>query len=205
MAGRHPRRRRRSPGHLVRRPRGHGGRGVRAGGRAGRSGAAGPVRAGRRAAGPHGRCGGCRAGSPPRWSPPARSPPGAAGCAARRWWSPPGCWTCSAPPSSRPCWPTRRPTSASGTTWRPAASMIQKSARYFSFPGLGDTAGTSRSPSASTYVSRAWPSRTAAGRRAGRPGSLCPSGRLAIRPGQALCPGRWRGTAACPGRRPPGR
>src|SRR5262249_8858930 len=42
-------------------------------------------------------------------------------------------------------------------------------------------------------------------RPAGRPGSLCPSGRLAIRPGQALCPGRCRGTAACPGRRPPGR
>jgi hypothetical protein len=32
----------------------------------------------------------------------------------------------------------------------------------------------------------------------GRPGSLRPSRRLAIRPGQALCPGRWRGTAACP-------
>ena len=46
--------------------------------------------------------------------------------------------------------------------------------------------------------------RTAGARRAGRPGSLCPSGRLASRPGQAPCPGRCRGTAACPGRRPRG-
>jgi hypothetical protein len=42
------------------------------------------------------------------------------------------------------------------------------------------------------------------GRRwAGRPGSLCQSGRLAIRSGRAPCPGRCQGIAACPGRRPP--
>jgi hypothetical protein len=48
--------------------------------------------------------------------------------------------------------------------------------------------------------SRAWPFRTAGGRWAGRPGSLPPSGWTAIPPGRALCPGRCRGTAACPGR-----
>jgi Phage integrase family len=47
--------------------------------------------------------------------------------------------------------------------------------------------------------------RTPGARRAGRPGALCPSGRLASGPGQARCPGRRRGIAACPGRRPPGR
>jgi hypothetical protein len=52
---------------------------------------------------------------------------------------------------------------------------------------------------------RPWPVRTPGARWAGRPGSLPPSGWLAIRPGQALCPGRCRGIAACPGRRPPGR
>src|SRR6266581_7195189 len=54
-----------------------------------------------------------------------------------------------------------------------------------------------------TYVScsgRAWPFRTAGGRWAGRPGSSTPSGWFASRPGRALCPGRCRGTAACPGR-----
>jgi hypothetical protein len=48
-------------------------------------------------------------------------------------------------------------------------------------------------------------SHTAGARPAGRPGSLCLSSRLAIRPGPAPCPGRSRGTGACPGRRPPGR
>jgi len=43
---------------------------------------------------------------------------------------------------------------------------------------------------------------TAGARRAGRPESLRPSSRLVSRPGQALCPGRRRGTAACPS--PPG-
>jgi hypothetical protein len=45
-------------------------------------------------------------------------------------------------------------------------------------------------------------SHTAGARWAGRPGALCPSGRLASRPGRARCPGRRRGTAACPDRRP---
>ena len=40
---------------------------------------------------------------------------------------------------------------------------------------------------------------------AGRPGSLRPSSRLASRPGLAQCPGRRRGTVACPGRGPRGR
>jgi hypothetical protein len=56
-----------------------------------------------------------------------------------------------------------------------------------------------------TCSGRAWPLRTAGGRWAGRPGSLPPSGWTAIPPGRALCPGRCRGTAACPGRRPRGR
>ncbi len=46
---------------------------------------------------------------------------------------------------------------------------------------------------------------TAGARRAGRPGSLRPSSRLASRPGLAQCPGRRRGTAARPGRGPRGR
>ena len=45
----------------------------------------------------------------------------------------------------------------------------------------------------------------AGGQRAGRPGALRPSGRLASRPGRALGPGRRPGTAACPARRPRGR
>ncbi|MCW2651420.1 MAG: hypothetical protein JWR32_2396 [Mycobacterium sp.] len=52
---------------------------------------------------------------------------------------------------------------------------------------------------------RRWRLHTAGARWAGRPGSLRPSGWLASRPGQALRPGRCRGIAACPGRRPPGR
>src|SRR5919107_85773 len=47
--------------------------------------------------------------------------------------------------------------------------------------------------------------RTAGARRAGKPGSLRRSWWLGSRPGRALCPGRCRGTAACPGRRPRGR
>jgi hypothetical protein len=50
-----------------------------------------------------------------------------------------------------------------------------------------------------------WRVHTAGARRAGRPGSLRPSSRLASRPGQARCPGRCRGIAACPGRGPRGR
>jgi hypothetical protein len=46
---------------------------------------------------------------------------------------------------------------------------------------------------------------TAGARLAGRPALSRPSSRFAIRPGQVLCPGRCRGTAACPGREPPGR
>src|SRR5260370_8046246 len=52
-----------------------------------------------------------------------------------------------------------------------------------------------------TYVTCsgvARPLHTAGARPAGRPGSLCPSGRLAIQPGQPPCPGRCRGTAPCP-------
>ena len=47
---------------------------------------------------------------------------------------------------------------------------------------------------------RRWRFHTAGARWAGRRGSLRPSGWLASRPGQALCPGRCRGIAACPGR-----
>jgi Glyoxalase/Bleomycin resistance protein/Dioxygenase superfamily len=46
------------------------------------------------------------------------------------------------------------------------------------------------------------PLRTAGARWAGRPGSSPRWGWPAIRPVRALCPGRCRGTAACPGRRP---
>jgi hypothetical protein len=55
-----------------------------------------------------------------------------------------------------------------------------------------------------TYVTcvRAWPSRTAGDPWCGRSGSLAPSGWTASRPARVLCPGRWRGRAACPGRRP---
>src|SRR6266849_6999282 len=63
--------------------------------------------------------------------------------------------------------------------------------------------GTGRPRRSGTYVTcsgRAWPFRTAGGRWAGRPGSLPPAGWTAIPPGRALRPGRWRGTAACPGR-----
>jgi hypothetical protein len=52
---------------------------------------------------------------------------------------------------------------------------------------------------------RSRPFRTAGGRWAGRPGSLPPSGWTASRPVRARCPGRCRGTAAFPGRRPQGR
>ena len=48
-------------------------------------------------------------------------------------------------------------------------------------------------------------SHTAGARRAGRSGSLRPSSRPASRPGQAQCPGRCQGIAACPGRRLRGR
>ena len=47
---------------------------------------------------------------------------------------------------------------------------------------------------------RQWPFRTAGARWAGRPGSSPRWGWPAIRPGQAPCPGRCRGIAACPGR-----
>ena len=56
-----------------------------------------------------------------------------------------------------------------------------------------------------TCLSRRWQARTAGVRRAGRPGSSRPSSRLATRPAQVQCPGRRRGTAARPGRRPRGR
>jgi hypothetical protein len=52
---------------------------------------------------------------------------------------------------------------------------------------------------------RPWPFRTAGARWAGRLGSSPRWEWPAIRPVRALCPGRCRGTAACPGRRPPGR
>jgi hypothetical protein len=52
---------------------------------------------------------------------------------------------------------------------------------------------------------RPWPFRTAGARWAVRPGSSPRWGWPAIRPVRALCPGRCRGTAACPGRRPRGR
>ena len=60
---------------------------------------------------------------------------------------------------------------------------------------------------ASFYLTcfRRRPLRTAGGRWAGRPGSLPPSGWTASRPGRARCPGRHRGTAAFPVRRPRGR
>jgi hypothetical protein len=48
----------------------------------------------------------------------------------------------------------------------------------------------------------AWRLRTAGGRRAGRPEPLPRPRSIVIRPVRALCPGRCRGTAACPGRRP---
>jgi hypothetical protein len=63
--------------------------------------------------------------------------------------------------------------------------------------GLSQPSGASRWLE---LLSRPWPLRSAGGRWAGRPGSLRPSGWLASRPGQALCPGRCRGIAACPGR-----
>src|SRR5260370_87221 len=47
-----------------------------------------------------------------------------------------------------------------------------------------------------------WRLHTAGARWADRPGSLPPSGWVASRPGRALRPGRCRGTAASPGRRP---
>jgi hypothetical protein len=51
-------------------------------------------------------------------------------------------------------------------------------------------------------VFRSWPSRTAGDRWCGRSGWSAPSGWTASRPARVLCPGRWRGRAACPGRRP---
>jgi hypothetical protein len=52
---------------------------------------------------------------------------------------------------------------------------------------------------------RAWPTRTADARRYGRPGSSPRWRWRATRPARAPGPGRSRGTAACPGRRPRGR
>ena len=57
---------------------------------------------------------------------------------------------------------------------------------------------------AAAHVTR-FSSHTAGARWAGRPGSLRHLSRLASRPAQARCPGRRRGTAACPGRGRPGR
>ena len=52
---------------------------------------------------------------------------------------------------------------------------------------------------------RRWPTRTAGDRPYGRP-ARSPRWRWpATRPARAPCPGRSRGTAACPGRRPRGR
>ena len=88
------------------------------------------------------------------------------------------------------------------------AGDLQGSAR-----GLGHRLGHSAPPVSwfmsrtldVTCFSRPWPLRTAGARWAGRPGSLPPSGWTASRPVRARCPGRCRGTAVCPGRRPRGR
>ena len=90
----------------------------------------------------------------------------------------------------------------------PDATMIGKLARYFSFPTWGGSWPHDwNRPTVwyVTYVTCFSRSHTEGARPAGRPGSLRPSSRLAIRPGQAPCPSRCQGTAACPGRGPPGR
>ena len=98
---------------------------------------------------------------------------------------------------------------APGRRWQPSGpSTWRKPPGYFSFPawiGLGHTAGTRPVAQCGAYVTCFSRWHTAGARSAGRPGSSRPSCRLAIRPGQVLCPGRCRGTAACPGRGPPGR
>jgi hypothetical protein len=98
---------------------------------------------------------------------------------------------------------------APGCRWQPfGPSTWRKPPGYFSFPawtGPGHTAGTRPAGQRGACVTRFSRRHTAGAPRAGRPGSSPPSSRLAIRPGQAPCPGRCRGTAACPGREPPGR
>jgi endonuclease/exonuclease/phosphatase family metal-dependent hydrolase len=70
----------------------------------------------------------------------------------------------------------------------------------------GGRAGTRSWPVAQrgAYVTRFSRWHTAGAPRAGRPGSSPPWSRFVRRPGQAPCPGRCRGTAACPGRESPG-
>ena len=106
----------------------------------------------------------------------------------------------------------RRPaqrSAALGCRWQPfGPAAWRKPPGYFSFPawtGPGGAARTRPAAQRGACVTRFSRWHTAGAPRAGRPGSSPPSSRLAIRPGQAPCPGRCRGTAACPGREPPGR
>ena len=91
---------------------------------------------------------------------------------------------------------------------RSGPAAWRKPPGYFSFPawtGPGHTAGTRPAAQRGACVTRFSRRHTAGAPRAGRPGPSRPWSRFAIRPGPARCPGRCRGTAACPGREPPGR
>jgi hypothetical protein len=96
-----------------------------------------------------------------------------------------------------------RPAPGAGTSESPVGGAMGCGVHR---PGcLGHAAGTRPAARRGACVTRFSRRHTAGAPRAGRPGSSPPSSRLAIRPGQAPCPGRCRGTAACPGREPPGR
>ena len=124
---------------------------------------------------------------------PARAPAACAGtCSGRR----------------RDRRPAQR-SAALGCRWQPfGPAAWRKPPGYFSFPawtGPGHAARTRPAAQRGACATRFSRWHTAGAPRAGRPGSSPPSSRLAIRPGQAPCPGRCRGTAACPGREPLGR
>ena len=98
--------------------------------------------------------------------------------------SAPGCWNCSPPPSRKPCWPTRWPTSAWATRG-PAARRGDRSQLPVAAPGPG----CRLDPAAPRPGSR----RRRRGRRRGRHRAA------AVRPGQGR-PRRSRLPAARPGK-----
>src|SRR5918995_6088724 len=77
------------------------------------------------------------------------------------------------------------------------ALSLQDPAR--SSRGRGDPVDAECFSSPADFVKGFRSSRTAGDPWCGRSGSLAPSGWTASRPAPVLCPGRWRGTAGCPG------
>jgi hypothetical protein len=103
------------------------------------------------------------------------------------------------PPEEIPALLTSAPPSKGSlsSSARPQAADSQGLRDHVGFPPHG--ARLARAPC------RAWPTRTAGARPYGRPASSPRWRWRATRPARAPDPGRSRGTAACPGRRPRGR